>query len=512
MSPLSRAPRAATSDRHPVDEVLPASRLFFFGLQHMLIMYAGCVAVPLVLGAVLGLDTHTIALIVNADLLVAGIATIIQSVGLTRFFGIRMPVVAGASFTFLTPMILIGSEYGLPTMYGSMIAAGVFGMLLARPFSKVLRFFPTLVTGCVITIIGLSLIKVSADLIIGSDPESANYASVKYILLAFGVVVVIVLMNRLFTGFVRNVSVLFGLAIGAVAAWLMGMAHFGSVGAAKWFGFSTPLHFGAPEFKVVPIIAMCVAMIVVFSEMTACVLAIGDAVGKKVTDKDMARGLATDGLAATLAGFMNSVPDSTFGQNVGLISLTKVKSRYVITVTGVLLLVMGAIPKLGEVVASLPGPVIGGAGLVMFAMTAAVGIQMLQKVDFEGNQNLLIVAVALGVGMLPVVVPAIYQNFHRDAQFILGSAITATVLVAFVLNLLFNHLLPGQRGASAGGGSTGGGGEAGNGVVVRVEDGRGSTGVPESTAVPEGVVLPDGAGLTPGTGRTDAPREADGRA
>ncbi|WP_315985135.1 nucleobase:cation symporter-2 family protein [Microbispora sp. CSR-4] len=441
MSPSTRAPKSTASDRHPVDEVLPAPRLFFFGLQHMLIMYAGCVAVPLVLGTVLKLETHTIALIVNADLLVAGIATVIQSVGLTRFFGIRMPVVAGASFTFLTPMMLVGSEYGMPTMYGSMIAAGVFGILIARPFSKVLRFFPTLVTGCVITIIGLSLVKVSADLITGSDPQAPDYASVRYILLAFAVVVIIVLANRLFTGFLRNISVLFGLAIGTVIAAIMGITDFSSVAGAKWFGFSTPLHFGAPEFRLVPILAMCVAMVVVFCEMTACVLAIGDAVGKRVTDKDMARGLATDGLSAVLAGFMNSVPDSTFGQNVGLISLTKVSSRYVITVTGVLLMIMGAIPKLGEVVASLPGPVIGGAGLVMFAMTGAVGIQMLQRVDFTGNQNLLIVAVSLGLGMLPVAVPGIYQNFNQDTQFILGSAVTVTVLAAFLLNLLFNHLL-----------------------------------------------------------------------
>lgn len=448
MSPNNRAPLPTASVRHPVDEVLPFSQLFFFGLQHMLIMYAGCVAVPLVLGSVLNLDTHTVALIVNADLLVAGIATLIQSLGLTRFFGIRMPVVAGASFTFLTPMMMIGGEYGLPTMYGSMIVAGLFGILIARPFSTVLRFFPTLVTGCVITIIGLSLIKVSADLIIGSDPQAPDYASVRYILLAFLVVLVIVLINRLFKGFVRNVAVLIGLAIGAIVSWFMGMADFSSVGEASWFGLSQPFLFGAPEFKLVPIVAMCVAMIVVFSEMTACVLAIGDAVGKKVTDKDMARGLATDGLAAFIAGFMNSVPDSTFGQNVGLISLTKVKSRFVITVTGALLVIMGAIPKLGELVASLPGPVIGGAGLVMFAMTAAVGIEMLQKVSFEGNQNMLIVAVSLGVGMLPVVVPTIYQNFHQDVQFILGSAITATVLVAFLLNLLFNHLLV-RRRASA---------------------------------------------------------------
>ncbi|MEV6123333.1 MULTISPECIES: nucleobase:cation symporter-2 family protein [unclassified Streptomyces] len=490
MSPTNRAPAPEASDRHPVDEVLPASQLFFFGLQHMLIMYAGCVAVPLVLGAVLGLDTHTIAMIVNADLLVAGIATIIQSVGLTRFFGIRLPVVAGASFTFLTPMMLIGSEYGMPTMYGSMIAAGVFGIVLARPFSKVLRFFPTLVTGCVITIIGLSLIGVAANLITGDDPKDKDYAGVGHILLAFGVILVIVLVNRLFTGFVRNIAVLVGLAAGAVAAWAMGMADFSSVGAAKWIGLSTPLHFGAPEFRVVPIIAMCVAMIVVFSEMTACVLAIGDAVGKKVTDKDMARGLATDGLAALLAGFMNSVPDSTFGQNVGLISLTKVKSRWVITVTGVLLVAMGAIPKLGELAASLPGPAIGGAGLVMFAMTAAVGIQMLQKVDYEGNNNLLIVAVSLGLGMLPVAVPAIYQNFHRDAQFIMGSAITATVLVAFLLNLLFNHLLVREGTPAPAGPEDGADTRGGDGADAAAGTGAGDgTGVPvlhkDSTAVPE---------------------------
>lgn len=448
MSPFK--PAAGKSEpgrRHPVDEVLPFRKTLFFGLQHMLIMYAGCVSVPLVLGATLKMDTHTIALIVNADLLVAGIATIIQSVGLTRFLGIRMPVVAGASFTFLTPMLIVGKEYGLRTMYGSMIVAGIFGIVMARPFAKVRRFFPSLVTGSVITIIGLSLISVSGSLITGTK-GNPDYQSVKFILLALGVVLIIVLTNRFFTGFIRNVSVLIGLAIGVAVSAAMGMTDFSSVGHAKWVGLSTPLHFGAPEFRIAPIIAMCVAMLVVFCEMTACVLAIGEAVGKEVTSKDMARGLATDGLACLLAGFMNSVPDSTFGQNVGLISLTKVKSRYVITVTGILLVCLGAIPKLGEVIADVPGPVIGGAGLVMFAMTAAVGIRMLQEVNYEGNNNLLVVAVSLGVGMLPVAIPTFYQRFDRNTQFILGSAITATVLVAFFCNLLFNHLLVPSVGGS----------------------------------------------------------------
>ncbi|MGH3470627.1 MAG: nucleobase:cation symporter-2 family protein [Nocardioidaceae bacterium] len=392
--------------------------------------------------AALHLDAKTIGLLVNADLLVAGVATTMQSVGIWKIFGVRLPVVAGATFTAVTPMILIGSKYGLQTMYGAMICSGVFGLLVAKPFSKVLRFFPPLVTGTVITVIGLSLIGAGAGLISNQAPT----APLKNLALAGGVVLFIVLLNRFFSGFVSQVAVLLGLVIGTAVAIPLNMTNFSAVGDAHWFGLTAPLHFGHPEFNAAAIISMCIVILVTYTESTADMLAVAEAVGKDVTDADIARGLATDGFSALLGGFMNSFPDTAFAQNVGLVSMTRVRSRWVVSVAGVVLVLLGLIPKLGEIIANIPGPVVGGAALVMFAMVSAVGIRTLQRVNFSGNRNLIVVAVSLGIGLIPVVQPAFYANFPNDVQIIFGSSITATVIIVFVLNLFFNHLKLGSPG------------------------------------------------------------------
>ncbi|MCL2581571.1 MAG: purine permease, partial [Streptosporangiales bacterium] len=216
--------------------------------------------------------------------------------------------------------------------------------------------------------------------------------------------------------------------------------------ASGWFGAPSIFHFGAPKFAVAPIITMCIVMIVTFTESTADMLAVGEMTGKDLTPGDLARGLAADALSAFLASFTNSFPDTAFAENVGLVGLTKVRSRWVVTVCGVLLLVLGLIPKVGQVIADLPGPVVGGAATVMFAMVTAVGIQTLHKVNFSGNHNLLIVAAALAAGLLPAFDSHIYDEFPKDFQVIFGSSITATVVVVFALNLLFNHLGNGGRG------------------------------------------------------------------
>jgi len=425
--------------RHPVDTPLPVGRLSLLGLQHVLVMYTGCVTVPLVFGAAAGLDTTTIALLINADLLVAGVITLVQALGVGKVLGVRLPVVAGATFTAVTPMILIAGQYGLQAVYGAMIAAGVFGLLVAVPFSRVLRFFPPLVSGVVITVVGLSLIGVAAGLIAGHDPSAPDYAAPSHLALAAGIVVFIVVVGRYAKGFLAQIGVLLGLVGGTLVAAWMGLVDFSSVGGADWFGIAAPLHFGAPQFPLAAVISMCVVMLVTFAESTADMLAVGDMVGKPVTRDDLARGMAADGLSAVLGGFMNAFVDTVFAQNVGLVGMTKVRSRYVAAAAGAILVVLGLVPKLGEVVASLPGPVVGGAGLVMFAMVASIGIGTLRKVDFEGNNNLLVVAVAIGVGMLPVVAPQIYHGFPAWAQVIGGSAITSATLAAFGLNLLFNH-------------------------------------------------------------------------
>jgi NCS2 family nucleobase:cation symporter-2 len=433
------------SARHPVDEVPPVARLLPLGLQHVLVMYAGCIAVPLIVGGALKLDTSTIGLLVNADLFVAGIATLMQSIGVWRIFGVRLPVVAGATFTAVTPMILIGSKYGLQSMYGAMICSGVFGLLVAKPFSKILRYFPPLVTGTVITVIGLSLIGAGAGLIAGNDPTAKDYGEIKDIVFAAAIIAFIVAMNRFFRGFISQVAVLLGLVIGTLVAIPLDMTDFSGVGQADWFGLTQPLRFGAPEFDAAAIISMCIVILVTYTESTADMLAVAETVDRRVDDRDIARGLATDGFSALLGGFMNSFPDTAFAQNVGLVSMTGVRSRWVVAVSGAILVLLGLIPKLGEVVASIPGPVVGGAALVMFAMVSAVGMRTLQRVEFAGNNNLIVIAVSLGIGLLPVVAPQIYQKFPNDFQVIFGSSITATVIVVFCLNLLFNHLRIGPQ-------------------------------------------------------------------
>ncbi len=430
-------------DIHPVDEVLPAPRLFILGLQHLFIMYAGAVAVPLIVGPAVGLNGSDIALLVSADLVVSGIASIIQSVGIGKIMGVRLPVVAGATFTVLNPMIIIANSYGgrdgLPYVYGALLVSGVFGILIAKPFSMVLRFFPPLVTGTVIVIIGLSLIGADIGLIAG-DSASKDFGQVSHIALAGLVILFIVAISRLFQGFIGQTAVLISIVLGSLVAWPMGLLKFPSVPDAAWLGFPDPFHFGPPKFAAAAIISMCIVVLVTYTESTADMLAVAEMVDKELSPSDLARGLATDGLSAVLAGFMNSFPDTAYAENVGLIGMTKVKSRWVVTVCGVFLLLLGLIPKVGAVVSDLPGPVIGGAATVMFAMVTAIGIQTLHKVDFEGNHNLLIIAVALSVGMIPAISPNFYQQFPKNFQIIFGSAITSTVIVVFLLNLLFNHL------------------------------------------------------------------------
>jgi xanthine permease len=442
---MSETPTPRPAVRSRVDEVPPTGRLAVLGLQHVLVMYAGCVAVPLIVGSALGLDTRTIGLLVNADLVVAGIVTLVQTLGVGRILGVRLPVVTGATFAAVTPMILIGQNFGLPGVYGSMIASGIFGLLIAVPFAKIIRFFPPVVTGSVITIIGLSLVSAAAGLIAGNDPTAPDYGDLTRLGLAAGIVVLIILITRFARGFLGQIAVLLGLVVGAVVAIPMGLTDFSGVPTAPWFGVSPPFLFGAPEFPVAGVISMCVVMLVIFAESTADMLAVGEMTGEDLPPPRIARGLAADALSGVLGGVLNSFPDTIFAQNVGLVQLTGVRSRFVPAVAGGVLLLLGLVPKFGEVVASLPGPVVGGAGLVMFATVTAVGIRTLHRVEFDGTHNLMIVAVSLGVGMLPVVAPDFYSKAPATVQIVIGSSITSCVIVAFLLNLLFNHLSWGRR-------------------------------------------------------------------
>lgn len=428
-----------TEKVHPVDEILPKGQLFVYGLQHVMAMYAGCVAVPLIIANAIGLSRDQLIYLINADLFAVGIATIIQSLGFLNM-GVRLPVVQGVSFVAVTPMILIGKMHGIQGIFGSVIVAGLVAYLISPYFSRLIRYFPPVVTGTIITIIGASLLPVAVRWAGGGVPGAPGFASLANIALAFTVLVLTILCYRCLKGFWSNIAVLLGLVSGTAIAFVLGLTDFSKVATAGWFGLTMPFAFGMPVFEPAAILTLVLAMLVIMTETTGDMMAVGEMVGRPVTQADVVRGLRADGFASMLGGIMNTFPYSAFAQNVGLVGLTGVRSRYVIVTAGVILIALGLFPKAAAVVAAIPLPVLGGAGIAMFGMVAASGIRVLSRVNFEGTYNAMIIAVSLGVGLIPLAVPTFYHSFPAWAQLILHSGITVGSIVAVVLNFCFNEL------------------------------------------------------------------------
>lgn len=422
---------------HPVDEVLPARQLFSFGLQHVLVMYAGAVAVPLILGSALGLTAAQVVTLINANLLTSGIATLIQTLGFWKF-GARLPMIQGCSFIALAPMIMIGREFGLTEVFGAVIAAGAITIAMAPVFSRLLRFFPPVVIGSLITIIGISLMPAAAIWLGGGNPSAPGFGAPANLLLGLATVSVTLLVYAKFSGFIGNLSVLIGLFVGSLIAAAFGMTHFSQVSSAAWFELSPPMAFGAPQFSLMPILVMTLAMLVIMAETTGNCLAIGKLTGRPTTQQTLGNAFRADGLSTMLGGLFNSFPYNAFTQNTGLIALSNVKSRFVVAAAGAIMVLMGLFPKLGALIAAVPSPVLGGCAIVMFGMTTVAGIQELSRVTFEGTRNGIIVAVSVSVGVLPMSFPALFEHASGTLKLILESGIFLGAITAIVLNILLN--------------------------------------------------------------------------
>ncbi|WP_206953924.1 nucleobase:cation symporter-2 family protein [Trinickia acidisoli] len=424
---------------HPCDEQLPLARLLTLGVQHVLVMYAGAVAVPLIVGGAIGLPKDQIAFLISADLFSCGIATLIQTLGLW-IFGIRLPVIMGCTFAAVGPMVAIGTnpQLGILDIFGSTIAAGAIGIVLAPAIGRLLRFFPTVVVGTVISVIGLSLMEVGINWAAGGV-GNPNYGAPLFLGLSLFVLVLILLINKFCRGFLANISVLIGIVTGFVIAAATGHVSFDGVRAAPWVGIVAPFHFGLPHFDPLAIATMVTVMFVTFIESTGMFLAVGDMVGRPVDRRTLVRGLRVDGLGTLIGGIFNSFPHTSFSQNVGLIGVTGVKSRFVCATGGLILVTLGLFPKMAQVVASVPPFVLGGAGIVMFGMVAANGIKALSRVDFTTNpHNLFIVAVSVGLGLVPVVSPTFFAQLPHALSPLLHSGILLASASAVLLNVIFN--------------------------------------------------------------------------
>jgi OHCU decarboxylase len=442
MKAVLRPSRRAS--RHPVDEVLPVGKLAVYGTQHVLAFYAGAVIVPILLANAIGLTTQQLIHLINADLFTCGIASIIQSVGFWKV-GVRLPLLQGVTFTAVSPMIAIGlaaggGTQGLLVIYGAVLVAGLATFFIAPYFSKLIRFFPPVVTGSVITIIGLALLPVAAGDAVGGAGPTADPTSAKNMAYALGTLGLIVLIQRVFKGFMATIAVLAGLVVGTLVAWALGDAHFSAVGESAWVGVTTPFYFGWPKFSIAAIISMVVVMLITAVETTGDVFATGEIVEKRIGKNDIARALRADGLATTIGGVFNSFPYTCFAENVGLVRLTRVRSRWVVAAAGAIMILIGLVPKAGAIVAGIPHPVLGGAALAMFATVAVVGIQTLAKVDFHDHRNVVIVATSLGLAMYVTAQPQVSQAVPGWAEIIFGSGITLGSLTAIGLNILFHHV------------------------------------------------------------------------
>lgn len=437
------------------NERLPSGRLLALGLQHVLVMYAGTVAVPLIIGGALKLPKDQLAFLINADLFAAGLATLVQAFGFWKF-GIRMPVMMGVTFASVAPMIAIGSDpnVGLLGIYGAVIAAGLFGILVAPLMGRMLGLFPPVVTGTVITLIGVSLMGVGINWAAGGQPTTRAvidgvvkdvpnlaYGDLGSLGIAALVLVAILLLSKYGRGLIANCAVLLGIVIGTLVAMALGKVSFEGINEASAIAFVTPLHFGIPTFDIPAILSMCVVMMITLVESTGMFLALADITGKRLSNKELTRGLRADGLGTVIGGVFNTFPYTSFSQNVGLVTVTGVRSRYVAAAGGIILIALGLFPKMAHIVASVPQFVLGGAGIVMFGMVAATGIRILGSCDFNRNRfNLFIVAIAIGFGMIPTLAPTFFQYLPKWTGPFTHSGIVLGTIVAVVLNLFFNGI------------------------------------------------------------------------
>lgn len=408
------------------------------GLQHVLAMYGGAIVVPLIVGGAIGLTQQQLTYLVAIDLFMCGIATLLQ-VWKNRFFGIGLPVVLGCTFTAVGPMIQIGSSYGVSSIYGSIIVAGLMIVILSKYLGKLVRFFPPLVTGSVVTIIGITLIPVAMKDLAGGE-GSADFGSLSNLALGFGVLVLIILLYRFTTGFMRSVSVLAGLIVGTIAASFMGKVDFSGVRDEAWVHVPHFFYFGMPTFDLTAILTMFLVLLVGIVESTGVYFAVSDICKEEVTEKDLAGGYRAEGLAITLGGLFNAFPYTAYSQNVGLLQLSGVRTKSVVFAASGILIVLGLIPKIAAITTVIPSPVLGGAMVAMFGMVISSGIKILSEVDLQKQENLLIIACSIGMGLGVTVVPDLFAQLPEGIQILTGNGIVAGSFTAIILNIVFNVL------------------------------------------------------------------------
>jgi xanthine permease len=421
-----------------VKNKLGIGRIGTLGLQHVLAMYAGAVVVPLIVGPAIGMTPEQVAYLISIDLFTCGVASLLQVIG-GKYFGVKLPILMGCAFQAVGPMIAIGKGEGITAIYGAIIAAGIIVMIMSQFMNKILRFFPPVVTGSVVVIIGTSLISAAMGNIVGQS-GTPGYGSATNLFLAGITLLSIVLMNRFFTGFMKSVSVLLSLVIGTVVAYFMGMVDFSPVSKAGWFHMVEPFRFGMPTFHLSAIISMVLVGIVSMIESTGVFFALADVCEKKIDGNDIKRGLRAEGMAQVIGGIFQAFPYTTYSQNVGLVALTGVKKRSVVVAACLIIMALGLLPKVAALTTVIPNPVLGGAMIPMFGMVMASGVRQLSVVNFRRVENMLIIATSVGLGLGVSISPDVFSRLPEGLRLIMESGIVTGSFAAIILNMILNGI------------------------------------------------------------------------
>ncbi|ASJ94408.1 MULTISPECIES: xanthine permease PbuX [Staphylococcus] len=409
---------------------------FILSVQHLLAMYAGAILVPIIVGTSLKFSAEEIAYLVTVDIFMCGVATFLQA---NKVTGTGLPIVLGCTFTAVAPMILIGQTKGLDVLYGSLLISGILVVLIAPFFSYLVKFFPPVVTGSVVTIIGINLMPVAMNYLAGGE-GAKNYGDTKNLMLGGITLLIILILQRFTKGFLKSIAILIGLAIGTALAGIFGMVDIKQVGDAHWFGFPVPFRFSGFGFDVSSILVFFIVAVVSLIESTGVYHALSEITGRKLERKDFRKGYTAEGLAIILGSIFNAFPYTAYSQNVGLVSLSGAKKNNVIYGMVILLLICGCIPKLGALANIIPLPVLGGAMIAMFGMVMAYGVSILGNINFQNQNNLLIIAISVGLGAGISAVPQAFKGLGEQFAWLTQNGIVLGAISAIILNFFFNGI------------------------------------------------------------------------
>lgn len=403
------------------------------GLQHVLSMYAGSILGPIMIAGALGYSARELTYLISTDIFMCGVATFLQ-LKLTKHTGVGLPVVLGCAFQSVASLSIIGAQQGSSAMFGALIASGIYVILVAGIFSKIARFFPPIVTGSVITVIGLSLVGVA----MGNMGDNVKEPTAQSMMLSLLTIVIILLVQKFTKGFVKSISILIGLVAGTLVSAMMGLVDTTPVVEASWIHVPTPFYFGMPTFEITSIVMMCIIATVSMVESTGVYLALSDLTNDQLDEKRLRNGYRSEGIAVFLGGLFNTFPYTGFSQNVGLVQISGIKTRRPIYYAAGILVVIGLLPKFGAMAQMIPSPVLGGAMLVLFGIVALQGMQMLNRVDFQKNEyNFIIAAVSISAG-LGFNGTNLFTSLPETAQMFLTNGIVIATLTSVVLNLVLN--------------------------------------------------------------------------